>query len=373
MPRRRSSLAPLALLYAALIVYASLYPFGEWQAPRTVWWRFLIEGWPRWWTAFDLVSNLVGYLPFGALAAGAALRAGHRGGLATLGACSAAAGLSFAMEVLQNFLPQRVPSNVDLALNVGGAALGAALAVALQALGWMARWQSVRDRWFLPQTPVGLALLFAWPAALLFPAPLPLGVGQVLDRAVHAWSELVQDTALEGWVAPAVDPAAFSALAPGWELLAVTLGLLAPALLAYSVTPPTWRRGLVAVLLALAGFGATTLSTALNLGPHSALGWVTEATSLGWGLALSAAWVLVFLPPRAAAAAGLAALVALLVLVNTSPTDPYYASSLQSWEQGRFIRFHGLAQWLGWLWPYAALLYLLGRLLGREAPPKITG
>ena len=26
--------------------------------------------------------------------------------------------------------------------------------------------------------------------------------------------------------------------------------------------------------------------------------------------------------------------------------------SLQAWEQGRFIRFHGLAQWVGWLWPY---------------------
>ena len=27
-----------------------------------------------------------------------------------------------------------------------------------------------------------------------------------------------------------------------------------------------------------------------------------------------------------------------------------------------FIRFHGLSQWIGWLWPYAAGLWLLGRL-----------
>jgi hypothetical protein len=39
---------------------------------------------------------------------------------------------------------------------------------------------------------------------------------------------------------------------------------------------------------------------------------------------------------------------------------------LQTWEQGRFIRFHGVVQWLGWLWPYAALLYVLVRLSGRE-------
>ncbi|WP_395138620.1 VanZ family protein [Schlegelella aquatica] len=373
MARRRSSLAPLALLYAALIVYASLYPFGEWQAPRTTWWRFLTAEWPRWWTTFDLVSNLLGYLPLGLLVAGAAVRAGHGGGRSALTACAAAALLSFTLESLQNFLPGRVPSNVDLALNVAGAALGAAVAVSLQALGWMARWQSLRDRWFLPQAPGGLALLFAWPAALLFPVALPLGVGQVLDRAYHAWLDAVQDTPLQDLVVLPVDPAAFPPLAPAWELVAVTLGLLAPAMLAYSLTPPTWRRGVIVVLLAIAGFGATTLSTALNFGPHSALGWITDATPLGWGLGLTAAWVLVFLPPRAAAAAGLAMLLGLLVLVNAAPTDPYYASSLQAWEQGRFIRFHGLAQWLGWLWPYAALLYLLGRLLGREAAPKITG
>jgi hypothetical protein len=38
---------------------------------------------------------------------------------------------------------------------------------------------------------------------------------------------------------------------------------------------------------------------------------------------------------------------------------------LQAWEQGQFIRFHGLAQWLGWLWPYATLLYVL-TLIGQR-------
>ena len=43
---------------------------------------------------------------------------------------------------------------------------------------------------------------------------------------------------------------------------------------------------------------------------------------------------------------------------------PYFAQSLHGWEQGRFIRFHGAAQWVGWLWPYAAIVYLLTRLAG---------
>jgi hypothetical protein len=50
-------------------------------------------------------------------------------------------------------------------------------------------------------------------------------------------------------------------------------------------------------------------------------------------------------------------------LLNQAPSDPYFEQTRQVWEQGRFVRFNGLTQWLGWLWPFAALAYLLHRLL----------
>jgi hypothetical protein len=56
----------------------------------------------------------------------------------------------------------------------------------------------------------------------------------------------------------------------------------------------------------------------------------------------------------------------MVALVAQAPTDPYFAQSLQAWEQGRFIRFHGAAQWVGWLWPYAAMAYLLARVSARD-------
>jgi hypothetical protein len=71
-------------------------------------------------------------------------------------------------------------------------------------------------------------------------------------------------------------------------------------------------------------------------------------------------------PRRVAAGIGLIALTALVMLVGQAPADPYFAQSLQGWEQGRFIHFHGAAQWVGWAWPYAALVYLLVRLAARE-------
>ncbi len=74
------------------------------------------------------------------------------------------------------------------------------------------------------------------------------------------------------------------------------------------------------------------------------------------------------LPAKLAASLAVIAIVALVVLVHAAPSDPYYAQSLQDWEQGRFVRFHGITQWLGWLWPYAALAWLLSRLAeGRSA------
>jgi hypothetical protein len=88
----------------------------------------------------------------------------------------------------------------------------------------------------------------------------------------------------------------------------------------------------------------------------------------GLALAAIAAAALAWLPARTAAAVALPVLATGVALVNLAPADPYYAASLLRWEQGRFIRFHGLSQWIGWVWPYAAAVYLLTRLASRPRP-----
>jgi len=55
----------------------------------------------------------------------------------------------------------------------------------------------------------------------------------------------------------------------------------------------------------------------------------------------------------------LIALMLHLVLLNQAPESAYFAQTLATWEQGRFIRFHGVVQWLGWLWPFATLGYVV--------------
>ncbi len=363
--RHRSSAAPLALAYAALILYASLYPFAGWrwppgQGPR----RLAMLPWSTYHISFDLWSNFAGYVPLGALLVIAARRSGMRTAPALALACGVPLLLSYGTELLQNFLPGRVPAMEDFLLNVAGACSGALLAWLGHAAGLVDRWHALRERWFTQESAGALALLALWPVGLLFPAPVPLGLGQIGER-VREW--------LAGWLidvpwaeplysvvatrAPPVD-----ALRPLAESWIVALGLLAPCLVAQAIMRPGWRRAVMVAGALLLGWGGMSLSTLLNFGPGHGLAWVGPATLPGLGIGVSLALLALPLPRRVVAGIGLVALTGLVFGVAQAPSDPYFAQSLQAWEQGRFVRFHGLAQWVGWLWPYAAMLWLLSRL-----------
>ena len=370
--RQRSTSGPLALLYAALVLYASLYPFSGWRWPPG---RSLLDllalPWPRWQIPFDLWSNALGYVPLGLLLCIAALRAGRGLRLALAVAVLGPALLSYATEVTQYFLPRRHPSLLDWSLNTGGAMAGGLLGAGLRAFGLLARWQGLRERWFVSESAGALALLAVWPFALLFPAPLPLGLGQIgpwLTDLLAGWLEDVPwAAALQ--LALAAPTALRPPPGPVGEVATIALGLLAPCLIAFAVVAPGVKRAVLALgALALAVAGLA-LSAALNFGPQHAFAWITPNTPVALAVATLLAALLAPVPQRPVAAIGLMALTALVALVAQAPADPYFAQSLRAWEQGRFIHFHGLAQWLGWLWPYEALVWLLARV-SRAAPSE---
>ena len=363
--RQSSSAAPLAGVYAALVLYASLYPFSGWRwPPGPSLGALLALPWPPWRDPFDVWSNVLGYMPLGALLYVAQVRRGRAAWRAALRALAMASALSYLTEVIQQFLPGRVPSRVDWALNSAGAAAGAALAALLHALGLLQRWQATRGRWFLRDSAGGLSLLALWPIGLLFPTPVPLGVGHVARQLRGALADWLDGMAwTQGLAAMLQAPVTWvQPLPPLSDGLVQLLGVLAPCLVAFSVARRGWRRALLVLGLPVLGVAVTTLSTALSFGPANALAWVTPQTLPALLLGTLLAALSALLEPRAAAGLGLAVLGALVVLVSQAPVDPYFASSLQSWEQGRFIRFNGLALWIGWLWPYAALVWLLSRL-----------
>jgi VanZ family protein len=366
-PRHRSSATPLALAYAALVLYASLYPFSGWRWPPGQDAPALASlPWTSWRYAFDIGSNVLGYMPLGLLIAVAVLRSGWRLRHALSTSVLSAALLSYLCEVLQNFVPGRVPAMEDFLTNSAGALIGAVLAWLAHSLGWVSRWTIVRRRWFAFDGAGALALFALWPVGLLFPAPVPLGLGQVGERLRESLADLLDgvpwaEPVFTALAAPAPPPLPLRSLSEG---LIVALGLLAPCMVAYSVMRPGWRRAVMALGALLLGVVGMTISTLLNFGPQHAIGWLAPAVVPGMALGLLVALLLVPLPTRLVAGVGLMLITGLVVGVAQAPSDPYFAQSLQAWEQGRFVRFHGLAQWVGWLWPYVALAWLLSRLGG---------
>ncbi|MGZ5181433.1 MAG: VanZ family protein, partial [Ramlibacter sp.] len=220
MAARKTSAWPLAQAYAVLIVYASLYPFSGWRDQGVSPLEFLASPWPRYWTGFDLAANAAGYAPLGFLLALSALRRAPPGAAAigpALGlATGASAVLSLLMEALQTYLPARVPSNLDFGLNVAGALLGAAMAGALEHWGAVDHWARFRVRWFVDDARGALVLLALWPFALLFPAAVPLGLGQVMERLEAALGEWLADTPFLAWLP--VRDVELQPLVPGAEL-----------------------------------------------------------------------------------------------------------------------------------------------------------
>lgn len=376
MAVHRSLAWPLSWVAGGLIAYATLHPLAGWHWPG---WEAIRWALPK--QSFEVMSdvtaNLLGYLPFGLVLCLAWLRSG-KGPLASAWrTVLTASAMSYSLELLQHLLPGRVPSVTDWILNTVGAAWGVLGALTLHALGLVEVWHRLRERWFIPQAGHGLALLCLWPLGLLFPPPLPLGQGQIWPQLRLLLVELTQNTPWQAWFLPDDPLTLWSALPGGWtdgawapelEALTVALGVLAPLCVAGALASQRTLRIVLMAGLVLAGIAFTALSSALNFGPVHAFSWVTLPAASGMLLGASSAALLVNRRRGTCAALGLVVLMGLLILVHQVPSDPYYAQTLQAWENGRFIRFHGLSRWFGLLWPFLALLWLAGRLIGRDAP-----
>jgi VanZ family protein len=365
---RKTAALPLASLYAATIVYASLYPFADWRDQGNVPWAFLFAPAAQYWTAFDVAVNVVGYAPLGSVLALALFRLGETRRPWVM-VVAAAALLSLGMEALQSYLPARVASREDWLLNVAGASLGAGGALLLERAGALERWNVIRRRWLLADARGALVLLALWPVALLFPSAVPFGLGQV-------WLRLL--SRLQDWLRPPPDvesplleflaqmvpagPVDQLPLSPGSELACVAIGVMLPILAGYCVIPALHRRVLFCLFTVLTAVAVSTLSSAMSWGPAHAWAWFDGIAQVGLLVGGLAALVLSTASWRTGCAIALLALGVYISLLNQAPESPYLAQTLQAWEQGKFIRFNGLAQWCGWLWPYAAGMYFVVRL-----------
>jgi VanZ family protein len=361
-------------LFALLVVYASLYPFTGWRAQGEDLFAFVTAPLPRFLTAQDVWLNVLGYMPLGFLGAAALWprTRGLRAWALTFACCSL---LSLSMETLQTFLPERVASNVDWGLNSLGAAIGAALALlSLPRLPAASALYALRKRWFAPDASFGLWLLVVWPLALLTPQPLLFGMGNALSAAAAWAAAQLQGSAgftpiaawLAGWQPAGLSEPQQQAV----PLLATLSAILTLASLTARGLPYRVRALLACALLAL-GCAATTLSQAMSYGPTHAFSWLNAQNIVPLLAGLALGLLLLRLPGRWSTVLALLCTVVSISLVNQAQEDFYFALNLQSWQQGRWIRLHGIAQWIAMLWPWVLAAHLLSRLAAapHEAKP----
>jgi len=332
----------LAGVYTLLVLYGSLHPFSGWRDTGVDPLAFLAAGWPRYFTVFDIVANGLAYVPLGFLwatvftprlpAAVVFVLAALTGGF-----------LSFGVEVAQNFLPSRVPSNLDLVCNTGGGLLGA-----LAGLRWGrhlldgGRLHAWRARRFLGGTDGdrGLVLLALWLLTQLNPETFLFGNGNLRS--------------LLGL------PAAFAFEAG--QYFEMEMAIVAAHTLAVGLIAGRLARHRPA-LLACAAIGAALLVKSFALlvlmqGSHG-LGWLTPGAGAGLLLGM-ALWIgaLKLGPSQRQALAALALMFA-TALANLMPDNPYLKESLRVWQQGHFLNFNGLTRLVSSLWPFLALSWLM--------------
>ena len=336
----------LALAYTALIVYASLHPFSDWRDPGLSPFSFLDAAWPRYWTVFDLTTNVLAYLPLGFLLTLALRHLPGRWTPAFAGWLFGAL-ISFCLESLQTWLPSRVPSNLDLASNSIGAGIGVLFAI-WHGGRFFSQVALMQQRLLapIPHSEPGLVLIALWLLTQLSPETILFGAGDL--------RHLLEITPALPYAAPS-----FFAIETGIIICnTVAIGLITRTLLADHNSS----------YLALAAFfllalSIRTLSAAILVDPSHAFVWLTPGAGLGMMIG-SAMLLLMLLLPVAwrISLAGLA-LMAGTVLVNLTPPNPYSAVALATWRQGHFLNFNGLTRLTASFWPFFALpcLTIIGR------------
>src|SRR6478672_1969192 len=200
-PAASSSARAALLVYALLVVYASWYPFSGWQSIGLAPWDFLFAPLPHYWTAFDVSTNVLGYMPLGLLAV-FALYPAVRGPAAVAVALAGGILLSGLMEAGQTFLPSRVSSNLDLLPNAAGTLFGALGGLLLSRVFLeRSRLLELRKRWFIHDAGRGLIVVGLWPLAQIYPQGYLFGHGQIMP-ILSDW--------LSRWLAAPVDLAALA-------------------------------------------------------------------------------------------------------------------------------------------------------------------
>ena len=333
----------LTVTYLALVVYTSLHPFSQWRAPAQEVRVFLTAPWPAYFTWTDLALNVLAYVPVGALLT-LVLMSYVRSGTAAFYAGTLAICLSLSIEVVQVFLPGRIPANVDLLCNAIGAVVGAGLTCMVAGHSLLSgKLYRLRERLFHAGAAVDICfLLLALWLTTQFNAEIRLfGNGDI--------RHLLPTVTGVGY-----SPRTYVLIEAG----ITGLNLCGVALMLTTISrSPRAAAASVAVLVVCAVLLKTLASNVLFISGSSLL-WVTQAALLGVVIG-GLLWVVLIGAPLAVQIACATTFIALsMALVNAAPENPYLDATLRVWQHGHYASLSDLTHVLSGTWPFAAIAFL---------------
>lgn len=356
--RDASSFARACLLtYLFFIFYASCYPFSGWRDTGLSPFAYLYSPFPRYWTWFDIIVNIIGYVPVGALTVFSSSSPRKRGRTVLL-AIAGGAALSGMLEALQTYLPSRVPSNLDLATNTAGAFIGALAGHVLRpSLLDRGRLQKMTHGWFRPESGHALIVLALWPLAQIYPQAYLFGHGEMtpllsewLTRLLGSQIDLAD--MIRGGMRPTVEQYWLA------ETIITSCGLTAAVLTLWCMARRNAPKAALAMLLVLAALLGKSIASAMLFAPDYSFAWLTPGAASGLFVGAIMLYGLSYAPPVAQRRLAAILLLIGLAVVNTIPANHYFVSTLQAWSQGRFLNFNGAAHFLSLFWPILALWFL---------------
>ncbi len=346
--------------YFSCVVYASFYPFAGWKDSSLLMPGLLdlfASGLPRYWTGFDVIANVLAYVPLGLILSwGLQIRyaAWIAGWVATVGLSL----VSMQIEWLQVLLPGRVPSLLDWILNSLGAVTGSLLA-GLAEREKVEDWIAGHLRFLFEREAPSqaakfwlLVLLVLWLLAQLAPQAIAFAVGDILGE------KRVVETGLGQAYGPLLEAGAT-------VLSVLIIGLLLQPLLGSMVSPLAPTIALfVLVTLAKAAVAAWLLGTS------AAFGWFSAAAQGGLLIGLSALSV-VSMATRYASPRRiwliLLCLLGLVLLFNLAPESDYHRTLMLAWGPKPLRAIEGLLNWIGTFWPALVLFYCLRQLYDKRS------
>jgi len=363
MPLSRSaSMLVAGLLYACGIVVISLTPITEWRFIPESPWDFLFMPWPRYWTGFDVLVNVLAYIPLGLLigrSIGLKLRSSQWRTLnALLLTVLAGLLLSLMLEGLQTYLPSRRPQLLDVITNGTGTLIGGLFAIVYGRTRIGFHFNETR-----PIEIGGLMLLGVWLLAQAAPQHIWLALGDIglqLD-----WGAQLSLTA-----------ESFAAQRTLAEALCVASAMVSCALICHltllessrwcpGYQPRHWAMMLVAVVIITLTIRALWIWTLLAPGGLAA--WLNAGTQAGIILAILSGYGLAAARPTQQRVVAIAGLAVTLMLANSLPENGYAAETFAAWSRGRWFNLQALANLAATLWPFAALFWLLLVLTRKSA------